>query len=179
MLPRPLQQPSPPRWTTVVSIESARRAARRGVKISTGFNATKTVKGIFDAYRDEAEKAGYHAGPECFALRRRVTVAPTAKEARHHADAVVERLKAFVAEDERATTNVPDAPAPTGGFTLSDDEFIVGTAKDAAQQIIDQCQAVGAGHFLTVLNWSAPVDEVAMAHELFGSEAVPLLRAAS
>jgi alkanesulfonate monooxygenase SsuD/methylene tetrahydromethanopterin reductase-like flavin-dependent oxidoreductase (luciferase family) len=38
ILPRTLQRPSPPRWTAVISAESARRAARRGVKISTGFN---------------------------------------------------------------------------------------------------------------------------------------------
>ncbi len=37
LLPRPLQQPFPPRWTTVISAESARRAARRRIKISTGF----------------------------------------------------------------------------------------------------------------------------------------------
>jgi hypothetical protein len=91
---------------------------------------------------------------------------------------VAERLKSFVAEDERVSANVPDAPAPSGGFTLSDDEFITGTAKDVAQEIIAQCHTVGAGHFLTVLNWSAPVDEVAQAHELFGREAIPLLRAA-
>jgi hypothetical protein len=29
-----------------------------------------------------------------------------------------------------------------------------------------------------VLNWSAPIDEVAQAHELFGREAIALLRAA-
>jgi alkanesulfonate monooxygenase SsuD/methylene tetrahydromethanopterin reductase-like flavin-dependent oxidoreductase (luciferase family) len=29
LLPRPLQQPSPPRWTAIVSPESARRAAQR------------------------------------------------------------------------------------------------------------------------------------------------------
>jgi hypothetical protein len=45
-----------------------------------------------------------------------------------------------------------------------------------AQNIIDQCRTVGAGHFLRVLNWSAPFDEVAQAHELFGREAIPLLR---
>ena len=83
-----------------------------------------------------------------------------------------------MAEDERLNANVPDAPAPSGGFTLSDDEFITGTPKDAAQIIIEQCRAVGAGNFLTVLNWSAPVDEVAEAHELFGREAIPLLRTA-
>jgi alkanesulfonate monooxygenase SsuD/methylene tetrahydromethanopterin reductase-like flavin-dependent oxidoreductase (luciferase family) len=178
LLPRPLQQPSHPRWTTVVSIESARRAARRGIKISTGFNSTQTIKRIFDAYREEAEAAGIHAGPDHLALRRRVTVGPTNKQARVYGQAVSERLKSFVAQDERLTTNVPDAPAPSGGFTLSDEEFVTGTPKDVAQNIIEQCQTVGAGHFLAVLNWSAPFEEVAQAHELFGREAIPLLRKA-
>lgn len=119
LLPRPLQQPSPPRWTTVVSAESARRAARSRVKISTGFNSVKTIKSIFNAYREEAGAAGYRAGPECFALRRRVTVGPTSTEARVSAHAVADRLKSFVAEDERVSGNVPDAPAASGGFTLS------------------------------------------------------------
>ncbi len=179
ILPRPLQQPSPPRWTTVVSAESARRAARHRVKISTGFNATEVIKRIFDAYREEAAAAGYRAGPECLALRRRVTVARTSDEAHRYARGVADRLKSFVAEDERLNTNIPDAPAPTGGFTLSDEEFITGIPKDVAQTVIAQCRAVGAGHFLAVLNYSAPVDEVAEAHELFGREVVPSLRAAA
>lgn len=178
-LPRTLQKPSPPRWTTVVSTDSARRAARRRIKISTGFNSTARVKGIFDAYREEAQAVGFQAGPEYFALRRRVTVAPTSEQARSYAQGVTDRLKSFVAEDERVASHVPDAPAPTGGFELSQDEFVTGTPKEVAQTIIAQCQAVGAGHFLTVLNWSAPVDEVVQAHELFGAEAIPLLRAAS
>lgn len=179
ILPRPLQQPSPPRWTTVVSAESARRAAQRRIKISTGFNSVEVIRRIFDAYREAADAAGYQAGPECLALRRRVTVAPTNDAARRRAQGVANRLKSFVAEDERLNTNIPDAPAPTGGFTLSDEEFITGTPKDVAQTIIAQCRAVGAGHFLAVLNYSAPVDEVAEAHELFGREAVPLLQSAS
>jgi alkanesulfonate monooxygenase SsuD/methylene tetrahydromethanopterin reductase-like flavin-dependent oxidoreductase (luciferase family) len=179
ILPRTLQKPFPPRWTTVVSAESARRAARRRIKISTGFNSTQVIKRIFDAYREEADAVGYRAGPEYFALRRRVTVASTTDQARLYAQAVADRLKSFVAEDERLNANVPDAPAPTGGFTLSDDEFVTGTPKDVAQNIIEQCRAVGAENFLTVLNWSAPVAEVAQAHELFGREAIPLLRMAS
>jgi len=176
LLPRPLQQPSPPRWTTVISADSARRAARRRIKISTGFNSTKLIKSIFDAYREEADAAGFEAGPEYFALRRRVTVAPTKEQAHQYAQAVTERLKSFVAEDERLSTHAPDAPAASGGFTLSDDEFITGTPKEVAVNIIEQCRAVGAGHFLTVLNWSAPLDEVTEAHKLFGREAIPILR---
>lgn len=179
VLPRTLQKPSPPRWTTVVSADSARRAARRRINISTGFNSTATVKRIFDAHRQEAQVAGFHAGPDSFALRRRVTVAATLEQAVLYAQRVADRLKSFVAQDERLTPHGPDVPAPSGGFDLSQDEFITGTPKEVARTIIEQCTAVGAGHFLTVLNWSAPIDEVAQAHELFGSEAIPLLRTAS
>ena len=114
----------------MVSPNSARRAARRRIKISTGFNSVAKIKAIFDAYREEADAAGFQAGTDYFALRRRVTVAPTTDQARAYAQGVADRLKSFVAEDERLNTNVPDAPAPTGGFTLSDDEFITGTARE-------------------------------------------------
>lgn len=179
LLPRTLQRPSPPRWTAVVSADSARRAARRGLKISTGFNSTETIKTIFDAYRDEAKAVGLAVGPDYLALRRRVTVAVSSDAARHYASAVAERLKAYVAQDSRVQQSVPDSPARAGGFTVSNDEFITGTPKQVASEIIEQCRAVGAGHFLTVLHWGAPVDEVAQAHELFGLETIPLLRAAA
>jgi alkanesulfonate monooxygenase SsuD/methylene tetrahydromethanopterin reductase-like flavin-dependent oxidoreductase (luciferase family) len=179
LLPRTMQRPSPPRWTAVVSVDSARRAARRGLKISTGFNSTEMIKTIFDAYRDEAKAAGFVAGPEHLALRRRVTVAATPDQARSYACAVAARLKSFVAQDPRVQQSVPDSPARSGGFIVSDDEFISGTPEQVASDIIAQCRAVGAGHFLAVLNWGAPVDEVEQAHELFGREAIPLLRAAA
>ena len=152
--------------------------ARKRIKISTGFYSTQLIKSIFDAYRQEADAAGFHAGPEYFALRRRVTVASTSEQAHLYAQAVTERLKSFVAEDDRLSTHAPDAPAPSGGFTLSNEEFITGTPKEAAQNIIEQWRSVGAGHFLTVLNWSAPLDRVTKAHELSGREAIPLLRKA-
>jgi alkanesulfonate monooxygenase SsuD/methylene tetrahydromethanopterin reductase-like flavin-dependent oxidoreductase (luciferase family) len=178
-LPRPRQQPAPPKWTTVVSAESARKAARRGSRISTGFNSTEQIKGIFDAYRDEADKLGFRAGPEYFGLRRRITIAPTESEARIYAEGVTDRLRQFVANDPRANLKpVLDAPAPKQGFSLSEDEFVTGTAAPVADAIIDQCRQVGAGHFLTVLNWGAMLDEVKQAHELFGNGVIPRLRQA-
>lgn len=178
LLPPPLQA-SPNRWTTVVSAESARKAARRGSKICTGFNATEQIKVIFDAYREEAERVGFSAGPDHLALRRRVTIAPTMEEARAYAVGVAERIKEYVSHDPRANLK-PVLDTPSGrGFSLSDDEFITGTPADVTQQIIEQCREVGAGNFLTVLHWSAPFDEVARAHDLFGREAIPLLRKAS
>ena len=108
-----------------------------------------------------------------------MTVADTPEQARIYASAVEARLQSYVAQDSRVTQHVPDSPARSGGFTVSDDEFITGTSKQVASQIVEQCRAIGAGHFLTVLNWGAAVDEVEQAHEAFGREAIPLLRAAA
>src|SRR6516165_5187536 len=70
LLPGPLQQPFPPCWTTVISAESARRAARRRIKISTGFNSTQVIKRIFDAYREEADAAGFEGSIATGAISR-------------------------------------------------------------------------------------------------------------
>ena len=59
---------------TVVSEESARKAARRGAKICTGFHPNDRVTSIFDAYRDEAARVGNPAGPDQLALRRQITI---------------------------------------------------------------------------------------------------------
>lgn len=178
LLPRPLQRPAPPRWTAIMGADGARRAARRRSRICTGFSSTETVKTVFDAYRQEAQAAGFRPGPESLALRRRISLGSTMDEARRYAAAASDRLSAFVAEDRRFGPKVPDAPAQSGGFTISEDEFITGTPKQVAQTIIEQCRASGAGNFLAVLHWSAPIEEVARAHEVFGREVIPLLRAA-
>lgn len=179
LLPRPLQKPWPPTWVTAVSAESARKAARRRAKICTGFNATSEIGALFDAYRDEARKAGASANPGHFALRRRVAIAATESDARRYAEAASARLKRYVSQDPRVRQHVPDAPAKAGGFSVSDDEFITGTPPQVAEQIIGQCRAVGAGHFLAVLHWGASIDEVAEAHRVFAREVIPRLRAVS
>ena len=74
LTPRCVQQPSPPKWVTVVSVSSARKAARRGARITTGFHPQIKVKEIFDAYREEADKAGLTVGPDHLGLRRRVSL---------------------------------------------------------------------------------------------------------
>jgi len=179
LLPRPLQKPWPPTWVTVVSADSARRAARRDAKICTGFNATAEIGALFEAYRDEAERVGKRAGPDHLALRRRVSLAATESDARRYAEAASARLKRYVSQDPRVKQHVPDAPATAGGFSVSDDEFITGTPPQVAEQIIGQCRAVGAGHFLAVLHWGASIDEVAAAHHIFARDVIARLRAAS
>jgi alkanesulfonate monooxygenase SsuD/methylene tetrahydromethanopterin reductase-like flavin-dependent oxidoreductase (luciferase family) len=179
LLPRPIQVPHPPKWTTIVSADSARNSARRGSKGCTGFNPTEQIKALFDTYRAEAESCGFRVGPDHLALRRRVVVAQSDAEARELTHSVRERYREFVSQDPRIKFSpIPDAPKQQGEFTVSDDEFISGTPKAVTEKIIDQCRRTGAGHFLAVLHWGAGIDEVIAAHELFGREVIPALRKA-
>ena len=99
-------------------------------------------------------------------------------------DAMAERVRATLAKDPRAAAkHVPDSPdrdkiLKGKSFEVSDDEFLHGTPKQIAEMIIDQCRRTGSGHFLAILHWGAPADEVIRGHELFGREVIPILRKA-
>jgi hypothetical protein len=47
-----------------------------------------------------------------------------------------------------------------------------------ADQIVAQCGAVGAGHFLGIINMVAPKPSILEGHLLFGNEVIPVLRRA-
>jgi alkanesulfonate monooxygenase SsuD/methylene tetrahydromethanopterin reductase-like flavin-dependent oxidoreductase (luciferase family) len=177
--PRPLQQPSPTRWTTVVSVESARKAARRGSRIATSFHSVARVKEIFDAYREEAERAGNPSGPEQLALRRTVTIAASEAVAQEAGVVMGKVLQQIVAADPRVTREpVPDAPGPSHSFSVSEEELITGDPTHVANEIVGQCRAVGAGHFLGIINMVSPKPAILEGHLLFGSEVIPVLRRA-
>ena len=182
-----LQRPAP-KWTTVVSPDSARKAAARKSKICTGFNPTARIKEIFDEYRNEADQCGHKVGASDLALRRRVVVARSGSEAAELMEAVDNRMREMLAQDPRAklapptsqdnqSKAIPDASG--GGFVVSNDEFIHGTPARVAEQIIEQCRLVGASNFLSVLHWGAPIDEVQRGHQMFGEEVVPHLKRAT
>src|SRR4029079_19018651 len=82
IVPRPLQQPSPPKWTTVVSTASAPKSAGRGSKICTAFESVGRIKEIFGAYRSEADRLVIICGRENLAIRRNISIARSEDEAR-------------------------------------------------------------------------------------------------
>lgn len=176
--PRPLQQPAPPKWTTVLSIASARKSVRRGSKICTSFQSRERVKDIFDAYRDEAGRLGAPAGPEQLAIRRIVSISESAAEAQATARAAIEQMKTGVAIDPRAAvkTVLLDVPNPAAGFIVGDDEFVTGTPAQVAEQIVEQCRHTGAGHFVAMMNHK---EDVERAWTLFGERVNPVLRKAA
>src|SRR5579871_1924962 len=81
IVPRPLQQPAPPKWTTVVSPASAIKSAGRRSKICTAFDSVARIREIFDAYRGEADRTGFACGADHLAIRRNVTIALSEAEA--------------------------------------------------------------------------------------------------
>jgi alkanesulfonate monooxygenase SsuD/methylene tetrahydromethanopterin reductase-like flavin-dependent oxidoreductase (luciferase family) len=180
VVPRPLQQPSPPKWTTVVSTASAAKSAARRSNICTAFESVARIREIFDAYRAEANRLGLACGPERLAIRRNVSIAASEAEAQERARKAREVLARLLADDPRVrqqSSPLLDAPKSGTGFSVHADEFIVGTPTQVAEQIIAQCRAVGAGHFLAILGRA--VDELRIQSvELFAAEVIPLLRKA-
>jgi alkanesulfonate monooxygenase SsuD/methylene tetrahydromethanopterin reductase-like flavin-dependent oxidoreductase (luciferase family) len=176
VVPRPLQQPSPPKWTTVVSTGSAIKSAGRRSKICTGFASVARIEEIFDAYRGEADRTGFACGPEHVAIRRNVSISLREDEAREAARKAMEVTRKLLAADPRVGA-VIDAPKAASGFSVHDDEFIAGTPAQVAEQVIEQCRACGAGHFLAILGRAVGPRRDEMV-ELFGEQVIPTLRRA-
>jgi len=180
LTPRPLQQPSPPKWVTVVSTSSARKAARRGAKICTGFHSLSKVVEIFDAYRDEANQAGRKVGPEDVCLRRVVTMLDSDREAESLIAKQRSDFRKFLEVDPRVDT--PERPAlldnPSAhAFSIGDEEFIAGTPAAVAEQIVTQCRSAGAGHFAAIFGRATSPEEQKGWYRDFGAGTIPALRA--
>ena len=182
LTPRPLQQPSPPKWVTVVSTSSARKAARRGAKICTGFHPLNKVVEIFDAYRDEADKAGREAGPDDLCLRRVVTMLDSDRDAETIKTTQTRMFRKILEIDPRVDT--AERPAlldtPTAhAFSIGDEEFIVGTQAAVAEQIVSQCHAAGAGNFAAIFGLGTALEDLQGWYRDFGAGVIPVLRAAA
>jgi alkanesulfonate monooxygenase SsuD/methylene tetrahydromethanopterin reductase-like flavin-dependent oxidoreductase (luciferase family) len=178
LTPRPIQQPHPPKWATVVSTSSARKAARRGARISTAFHPQNKVNEIFDAYRDEAAKIGRKAGPEDLCIRRQVVMLDDPNEIAKRREA----FREFIKLDPRA--DLPGRPAALDSpsahsFSIGEEEFVVGAPAAVAEQIIAQCRSAGAGHFAALFDRMASPAQRADYYREFGAVTIPLLREAT
>lgn len=181
LVPPPRQLPSPNRWTTVVSEASARRSAKRGTRICTGFLPVEGVQKVFDCYREEATKVGFEATPDMLGLRRIILIHEDGAKARAMSDEMLAQMREFFAghQPEKSHGPVPDAAQKSdGGQQVTSDEFIAGTPEEVAEHILNQCNSVGAGHFLALMDNHGGLEENKIALELFGREVIPRLRTA-
>lgn len=77
VMPRPKRVDHRRKWMTIYSAQSCRYAAQRGYRVCTAFQSVEKAAAAFDAYRDEADKAGFKATPDDLAIRRHVILAET------------------------------------------------------------------------------------------------------
>lgn len=192
--PRPLQQPLPPRWITALSTQTAEMAAQRGYKVCTAFFSLDEVKRLFEAYRSAAAEKGHAASSDQLALRRMIYVADDDSEGVEVARAAMARWRIFMpsppsqakagatAEMPNAHKGaVPDAPlykGPQHGPAISDEEAIGGSPQRVAEQIIEQCRAVGAAHMLGYTFGPLSQRQVERNYELW-RQVIPVLRKAT
>ena len=179
LVPRPIQF-NIPVWTTVISVESARKAARRGAKIATGFIPTEQVKAVFDAYNEEADKAGNPTGPDQLGLRRQVIFELEEEGTAGRSGAYAEGFRNMIAATDKRMAaparKALDSPG-THSYTMGDDEFISGTPEQVADTIREQCEATGAGHFQVVFAGDTTVQQLSRSWELYGTRVIPRLNA--
>src|SRR5215813_7717020 len=124
IVPRPVQRPSPPRWTTVVSTASAAKSAVRGSKICTAFESVARISELFDVYRTASDTRGMPCEPEQLAIRRNVSIARSVGEAREASRMAKEETRKLLAGDPRAGTHSPsllDSPKTGSGLSVHDD----------------------------------------------------------
>ena len=180
LTPRPVQQPSPPRWVTVVSTSSARKAARRGAKVCTGFHPLENVCEIFDAYREECARLGRTAGPDDFCLRRLVNLLEDDRDRPvtlvRRRTASRERLRADPRADLPDRPAILDAPS-VHAFKIGDDEFIAGTPSTVTAEIIDQCTRAGCGNFAATFDRSQSPRQLMDWYRVWGAKVIPALHA--
>jgi hypothetical protein len=63
-------------------------------------------------------------------------------------------------------------------FSIGADEFVGGAPERVADEIAEQCRAVGAGHFLAIFDRAVEREQLAEAWALFGTAVNPVLREA-
>jgi len=177
IVPRPLQQPSPPKWTTVVSPATAIKSAGRRSKICTAFESVARIKEIFAAYRAEADRTEFACTPDHLAIRRNISVAATEAEARDTAQLAKETTRKVLAGDPRVKATSSSLLDAKTGFAVHDDEFIAGTPAQVAEEIVAQCRACGAGHMLAILGRAVDQHRI-QAVKLFSEQVIPILRRA-
>lgn len=198
ILPRPLQVPHPPVWTTCSSEESLQWAARHQFRLVAPGTVTQTYD-ILSYYRHFAEtQCGWTPTSADLGMAREFYIAPTQAEV----DAVIDRL---VEHDESASVNprfrVPrlremvreqwgsrsydygsrlGRPAGSGRTPegYAGGQFLVGAPDAITQQIVEQRAASGNPGVLVIRPeiGTMSLEAVGDGLELFAREVLPVLR---
>jgi alkanesulfonate monooxygenase SsuD/methylene tetrahydromethanopterin reductase-like flavin-dependent oxidoreductase (luciferase family) len=165
ILPRPIQKPIPI-WMTAQTTKSAARAAVNGHKLCTARLPIADLAAVGQAYRDAAANAGTESGPDQLGLRRNVIIGSSRAEALEIAEEALEKLLI-----RQGGPNSPNAP-----LIRARTDHLVGSPSDVLDQIVDQCRAIGAGHFLSLVPATMSHDQIEQHYRLYAEQVIPRLK---
>ncbi len=198
ILPRPLQQPHPPLWTTASSEQSLQWAARHHMGLIANGNMPEILP-IISYYRDFAEReCGWSPGPESLGISRELCIAPTQAEAEALAERILTGDRSDIVENIEGTPELVEmgkrirenrsyayrgdvAPRANRGRSregIRGGSFLVGSPSRVTEEILSQRDACGAGVLVVRAEMSdLGLDQVGDKLQLFAGEVLPQLRA--
>jgi alkanesulfonate monooxygenase SsuD/methylene tetrahydromethanopterin reductase-like flavin-dependent oxidoreductase (luciferase family) len=176
----PVQKPYPPLWQGVVSPESARDAARRGVSV-VGNAPNATMKSVADAYYEARQAAGAGVGGAGGAglvgMQRHVYVAETDAEALEIARPAYRVWYESLTSLWRAFGSVPYRFSETLERAQANDAAIVGSPATVRAEIERHIAETGCNYFVTRFAYgSLTHEQAARSLALFASEVLPRFR---
>jgi len=199
ILPRPLQVPYPPVWTTATAAESIQWAAEHHIGL-VSHGPTSECAERLGYYRRHAETAGgWTPAAGDTAIAREFYIAPTKAKLGEMVDEVFGRERAneypFIFQEpnlaelerERHQLRTYDYLTTKKAFRggnrtkqgIESGQFLVGDPDTLIERILEQRAATGAGVLVIRPEMGdMPLDEVAAGLELFSREVLPAIRAA-
>lgn len=200
ILPRPIQQPHPPVWTTASSAESIQWAAEHRIAMLAS-GTVEQSQDILNYYQQYAETAcGWTPTPAHRGIHREFFLAPTKAQAQERIDELMRRDSAdqyarvfeapVLQELERERYKVRSysyarsggRPARSGRNLegLRGGSYLVGDPDSMTEQILEQRAACNADVLVIRPEIGRmSLDEIADSLELFAREVLPVLHRAA
>lgn len=181
LVPRPIQQPTPPISQVIDSPRSIATAAEQGVQAIFWMPPVSELKGRFELYRDKASEAQGREVPlgEGIALVRDVYVADTMEQARREFEEAVMNTYRWVTHWRGLGNLMEEGEELTDEHTLDFDmlmerNMLVGTPEYVREKIEELRQEVGLEHLmLWTTHPGLKHDHAMRSLELFSTEVMP------
>ena len=175
---QPLQKPHPPLWYGAHSLESAERAARKGLNIVTNDVPGNAAK-IIARYRQIRHDIGASGPPPKMGLVRFIVVAETDAKAITIARRAYLRWRAsFVYLSEMNGTK-PDSPLNVESFDIVVDQgqAIAGSPETVRAFLAAQLENSGANYVVGQFCFGdLQLEEILQSVELFATQVMPSLQ---
>jgi alkanesulfonate monooxygenase SsuD/methylene tetrahydromethanopterin reductase-like flavin-dependent oxidoreductase (luciferase family) len=198
ILPRPLQEPHPPIWTTATSTESIQWAASKGISfISHGPTVEAAERlGFYQNYAET--KCGWTPGAENLGIAREFYIGPNMERVEEMVNQVFEQDRAHQFTHRRDDTHLAQIDRERTGLRTYDylttvdkpfmgsaatvagrqsGQFLVGDPDALIEEITAQQRATGAGVLVIRPEMgSMSLEEVTEGLDLFAREVLPVIK---